>query len=79
MAQHHEHCTHDVFRDGFFKRSARRLNLHAPTLASYHIDVVEADAQAADDNQLGTGVQQRRPNLGPVADNKATAILQPFV
>ena len=70
-AQQHQGRGHDVLRDRLGVRSRGRNHLDRARLAFVDVDVVEADAQAADDPHADGGAQQRPANGRAIAYDPA--------
>ncbi len=69
-AQQHHGAADDVFDDGEAVGPRRREDLDAARVAGFHVDVVETDAEPADDLQLLCRRQDIAPHLRLVADDQ---------
>jgi hypothetical protein len=75
-AQQHHGAADDIFDDGEAVRAGRRKDPDAAGGAGFHVDIVEADAEPADDLELAGGFEHRAAHLRLVAHDQGRDIGQ---
>lgn len=66
----------DVFGHRDIVGARRGIDRDAARLTSRKIDVVEADPEAPDYLEVGSGGEERRPHLGAVADHEGVGVAE---